>query len=86
MEVSLHRPIREPIDPESGVIQEVISPWDERCSVLVLSGGSDEGVQRAVRTIASRLGPSPQGPYAIITTVDEELRKGEEADGRAHRW
>lgn len=69
----------EVIAPESGVIMEMVSPWDQRCSVLVLSGGNDDGVQRAVRTISSRLGTkSLQGPYAIITEAEEELRRGED--------
>lgn len=67
-----------PIALDTGVLQQLVSPWDDRCSVLVLSGGNNEGVQRAVRTLSSRLAAKNlQGPYAVITKADEELRKGE---------
>lgn len=67
-----------PIPPENGVLQMVRSPWDSRFTVLVVSGGNDEGVHRAVRTLSSRLGMKTlQGPYAIISRAQEELRQGE---------
>ena len=67
-----------PIDPTSGILQLVVSPWDQRTTVLVLSGGNDEGVRRAVRTVSSRLAmKSLQGPYAIVNAATEELKRGE---------
>ncbi len=66
------------VAPDSGIIQEIISPWDERCSILIVSGGNDEGLRRAVRTLSSRLGMKAlQGPYAVVTRAEEELRRGE---------
>ncbi len=66
-----------PIDPESGVLQEIISPWDKRFAVLVVSGGTDEAVRRAARTLSSRLGTkSLQGAYAIVNQATEDLIKG----------
>jgi cellulose synthase operon protein B len=68
------------IDPTSGILQLVVSPWDPRTTVLVLTGGNDEGVQRAVRTVSSRLAMKAlQGPFAIVNAATEELKKGEAA-------
>ncbi len=74
------------IDPDSGVLQEIPSPWDSRFSVLVVSGGSEEGVSRAARALSSRLGTSTlQGSYAIVTKASEGLRQsqGTPPDGSA---
>lgn len=74
----------QPIDPDSGIIQEIISPWDRRFSVLVVSGGSDEGLNRAVRTFSSRLAMKAlQGPYTVVTKASEDLMKSAqpETDG-----
>ncbi len=66
------------VAPDGGVIQELPSPWDNRFSVLVVSGGSEEGVSRAARTLSSRLGASTlQGSYAIVTEASEGLRQGQ---------
>ena len=71
------------VDPEHGVLQEVASPWNASHAVLVVSGGSEEGLRRAVRTVGSRLGMKPlQGQYAIVTEASEALTRGESlADG-----
>ncbi len=66
------------VAPDSGVIQELLSPWDNRFSVLVVSGGSGEGVSRAGRTLSSRLGTATlQGSYAVVTKASEGLRQGQ---------
>ncbi len=68
------------IDPTSGILQLIASPWDPRTAVLVVSGGNDEGVRRAVRTVSSRLAMKAlQGPFAIVGAATEELKKGEAA-------
>ncbi len=68
------------IAPDSGVLQEMVSPWDKRYSVLVVSGNGDEGLRRAARTVSTRLGMKTlQGAYAIVTKASEELSRGESA-------
>ncbi len=69
----------QPVATDSGVLQEILSPWDGRFSVLVVSGGSEEGVSRAARTLSSRLGTAAlQGAYAIVTKASEGLRQGQD--------
>jgi len=73
-----------PIDQDAGVIQEIISPWDQRFAVLVVSGGSDEGVRRAARAVSSQLAmKSLQGPYAIVTKAAEALWQGENPQNKS---
>ncbi|MCL5958935.1 MAG: cellulose biosynthesis cyclic di-GMP-binding regulatory protein BcsB [Chloroflexi bacterium] len=72
-----------PIDSESGILQQIVSPWDKRFSVLVVSGAGDEGLHRAARSLSSRLGTKPlQGQYAIVTQASEELGRGEDLGSR----
>jgi len=71
-----------PIDPQNGILQEIISPWSKRHSVLVVSGGSEEGLRRAVRAVGNRVGTKPlQGQYAIVTQASDQLKSGEDEDG-----
>ncbi|MCL4535469.1 MAG: cellulose biosynthesis cyclic di-GMP-binding regulatory protein BcsB [Bacteroidetes bacterium] len=75
-------PAGQPIAPDTGVIQVMKSPWDERFAVLVVSGGNEEGLSRAMRALSSRLGvKAMQGPYATITRASEELTKAAKPEG-----
>ncbi len=66
------------VDQSNGVLQLMISPWDQRFAVLVVSGGNDEGLRRAVRVLTSRLAAKAlQGPYSIVTKASEELVRAE---------
>lgn len=69
-----------PLDPDSGILQEIVSPWDRRFVVLVVSGTSEEGLRRAIRALATRQGAKLlRGPYAIVTKAAGELAREEEA-------
>lgn len=65
----------QPIPPDAGVIQVASSPWARGSMVLVVSGGSDEGLRKAAVTLSSTAGlKSLHGPFSIVR---EELNVGE---------
>jgi uncharacterized repeat protein (TIGR01451 family) len=57
--------------PESdGIVQEIVSPWDQTRAILILTGLSDEAVYKASRAMGSRnrfLGM--EGPSALVRQV-----------------
>ncbi len=64
------RPDDPVLSDEHGVIQELISPWNRVRMILVVTGGSDEGLFKASRALnqeAQLLGM--QGSVAIVQTV-----------------
>jgi len=57
--------------PESdGVVQELVSPWDQTQAILVITGLSDEAIYKASRAISveSRF-PGMKGPFALVREV-----------------
>lgn len=75
-------PSGQPVAPESGVLQEIRSPWDERYTVLVVSGGSEEGLRRAARVLGSRLGAETlRGRWAVISEASDQLGQGSAPSG-----
>jgi hypothetical protein len=58
------------LSDEHGVIQELISPWNPLRTVLVVTGGSDEGISRASQALNRQAHLlDMQGPVAIVQTV-----------------
>lgn len=67
-------PSRVPIEPDSGTVQIVSSPWQKTLHALVVSGLTDEALMRGARVLSSRVGLlTLQGPYAILTEARPEL-------------
>ena len=65
-------PSGRPIPPDNGVLQLATSPWDERNTILAVTGASEEGIRRAARALASRLaGQTLQGTWAVVTEAVE---------------
>ncbi|MFN8534454.1 MAG: cellulose biosynthesis cyclic di-GMP-binding regulatory protein BcsB [Dehalococcoidia bacterium] len=60
-------PTGAPIAPEQGVIQVTASPYAPGRAILIVSGGSDEGVRRSAQVLATTsLRKLLTGPYAIV--------------------
>ena len=57
--------------PENdGVVQELISPWDQTRVLLVITGLSDQAVSRASRAMGlENYFPGMQGPWALVRDV-----------------
>jgi len=52
---------------EDGIIQEIISPWDESRAILIITGLSDEAVRKASLAMSSELRfPGMDGPVALV--------------------
>jgi hypothetical protein len=66
-----------PLDPddptlsdEQGVLQELVSPWNPLHMILVVTGGSDEGLFKASQALNREVRfPGMQGPFAIVQEV-----------------
>ncbi|MDY7076303.1 MAG: cellulose biosynthesis cyclic di-GMP-binding regulatory protein BcsB [Chloroflexota bacterium] len=69
--LNLPLPLDDPtLSDEQGVIQELVSPWNPRRMILVITGGSDEGLSKASQAINREtflLGM--QGSVAIVEAV-----------------
>jgi uncharacterized repeat protein (TIGR01451 family) len=57
--------------PENdGIVQEIVSPWDQTRAILILTGLSDEAVYKASRAMSSRNRfPGMEGPSALVRQV-----------------
>ena len=57
--------------PENdGVVQEIVSPWDQTRAILVITGLSDEAVYKACRAMSSESHfPGMKGPFALVREV-----------------
>jgi uncharacterized repeat protein (TIGR01451 family) len=57
--------------PENdGVVQELISPWDQTRAILVITGLSDQAVSKASRAMGlENYFPGMQGPWALVRDV-----------------
>jgi uncharacterized repeat protein (TIGR01451 family) len=57
--------------PENdGVVQELVSPWDQLRAILVITGLSDEAVYKASRAMSSESHfPGMKGPFALVREV-----------------
>ncbi len=63
-------PNGEPIPPDWGVIQIIPNPWNTETALLVVSGGSPIGLQRAGEALASQATIDLfKGAYAVIPDV-----------------
>jgi hypothetical protein len=52
---------------EDGIIQEIISPWDEGRAILIVTGLSDEAVKKASQAMSSETRyPGMSGPVALV--------------------
>jgi uncharacterized repeat protein (TIGR01451 family) len=53
-----------------GVVQELVSPWDQTRAILVITGLSDQAVSRASRAMGlDNYFPGMQGPWALVRDV-----------------
>jgi uncharacterized repeat protein (TIGR01451 family) len=57
--------------PENdGVVQELVSPWDQTRAILIITGLSDEAVYKASRAMSSESHfPGMKGPFALVREV-----------------
>lgn len=56
-----------PVDPDTGVIQVLRSPWNEQRVVVIVSGGSDEALTRASKALSHEESiVLMEGPYALV--------------------
>jgi hypothetical protein len=52
---------------EDGIIQEIVSPWDEGRAILIITGLSDEAVKKASQAMSSETRfPGMTGPVALV--------------------
>jgi hypothetical protein len=70
-ELSLPLRLDDPVlSDEQGVIQELVSPWNPLRMILVVTGGSDEGLTKASQALNREVHLlSMQGPTAIVQAV-----------------
>jgi Bacterial cellulose synthase subunit len=59
-------PAGERIGTSDGLVIPVLSPWDGRTPLLLVSGGTDEALARAVQALTSPGRPPPSGRYLIV--------------------
>ncbi len=57
--------------PENdGVVQELVSPWDQTRAILVITGLNDQAVSKASRAMGlENYFPGMQGPWALVRDV-----------------
>jgi hypothetical protein len=62
---------RERAVPEyDGIVQELVSPWDQTRAILIVTGLSDEAVYKACRAMSSEsYFPGMKGPFALVREV-----------------
>lgn len=55
------------VAPGDGIVQEIVSPWDENQAILIITGLSDEAVKKASQAMSSEARfPGMQGPVALV--------------------
>jgi hypothetical protein len=59
-------PAGERIGRSDGLVVPVLSPWDGRTPLLLVSGGTDEALAAAVQALTSPGRPPPSGRYLIV--------------------
>ena len=59
-------PAGERIGRSDGLVVPVLSPWDGRTPLLLVSGGTDEALAGAVQALTSPGRPPPSGRYLIV--------------------
>jgi uncharacterized repeat protein (TIGR01451 family) len=53
-----------------GIVQELVSPWDQTRAILIVTGLSDEAVYKACRAMSSESRfPGMRGPFALVREV-----------------
>ncbi len=53
-----------------GIVQEIVSPWDQTRAILIITGLSDEAVYKASRAMSSESHlPGLKGPFALVRQV-----------------
>lgn len=61
-------PAGERIGRSDGLVVPVLSPWDGRTPLLLVSGGTDEALAGAVQALTSPGRPPPSGRYLIVSS------------------
>jgi hypothetical protein len=55
------------VPEHDGVVQEIVSPWDQTRAILIVTGLSDEAIVKAGRAMSSRnLFPGLEGSFALV--------------------
>jgi len=58
------------VPEHDGIVQEIVSPWDQARAILIITGLSDEAVYKASRAMSSRnLFPGMEGSSALVRQV-----------------
>jgi hypothetical protein len=58
------------VPEHDGVVQEIISPWDQTRAILIVTGLSDEAISKASRAMSSRSQfPGLSGSFALVQGV-----------------
>jgi len=58
------------VPEHDGIVQEIVSPWDQTRAILIVSGLSDEAVSKASLAMSSRnLFPGVEGSFALVREV-----------------
>ncbi|MCC7104122.1 MAG: cellulose biosynthesis cyclic di-GMP-binding regulatory protein BcsB [Chloroflexi bacterium] len=77
-------PGNQPVPADNGVIQEVVSPWNPARRVLVVSGASQEALDRATGVLTSRtFNKSLSGQYTIVSEAQAKTPKLPGSEDRA---
>jgi len=58
------------VPEHDGVVQEIVSPWDQRRAILIITGLSDEAVAKASHAMSSQnLFPTLEGSFALVQAI-----------------
>lgn len=58
------------ISEQDGIVQELVSPWDETRAILIITGLNDEAVYKASQAMSFQSNfPGLQGPFALVREV-----------------
>ncbi len=58
------------VPEHDGIVQEIVSPWDQTRAILIITGLSDEAVYKACRAMSSQSRfPGMKGPFALVREV-----------------
>ncbi len=63
-----------------GIVQEIVSPWDQTRAILIITGLSDEAIYKASRAMSSaNRFPGMQGAFALVRDVRSMVESSPES-------
>jgi uncharacterized repeat protein (TIGR01451 family) len=72
------------VSEQDGIVQELVSPWDETRAILIVTGLNDEAVYKASQAMSFQSNfPGLQGPFALVREVHPMSGLSPERQGTA---